>query len=306
MGWVENSGLTTAGELLLYNRPFDNNINEAIITAQWESSVEQVSQLTITLDDPNFSILANGVFTPRAPISLNGYNLVVAAVETNDGSGLGGLSVYCRPDTIDRLKRLRGAKVRKKMSPSTFVGSECAAAGVPAFIQPSPRRAKVARDVAKKGEHYDLDAYPSAWTTITRFADELGFLAYELEGKLYFGQPTFIADRMPAFEVQWSNAYGATSRETQTNPVCRWSIDSEDTEVELNIPLVHTGEAKIGSRLLLNGFPGFSGQYLLKSVSYPVAGTGWYTITGSTMRNPHPSGDPDAKAPKKKKPKKRK
>lgn len=305
MPWIESSGITTAGELTLYNRPFDNNLNDAIVSAVWESSVDQVSQLTITLDDPNFTILANGAFTQRAPVGLNGYQLIVSAVETNDGSGLGGLTISCRPNAIDKLKQLRGAKVRKKVSPSTFVGSECAAAGVAiGDIQPTPKRPKVSRDVAKKGEHYDRESYPSAWTTITRLADELGYLAYESGNRIYFGQPTYLSSRLPSFEVQWSNASGATSRETQLNPVCRRSVDSEDTEVELNIPLVHAGEAQIGSRLQLNGFPSFSGEYLLRSVSYPVVGTGWYTITGSTMRNPHPSGDPDAKKKKKKRRKK--
>lgn len=296
MGWVEHSGIVTAGELLLHNRPFDNNINEAILSAQWDSSVDQVSQLSITLDDPDFSILASNAFSRRTPISLNGHNLVVAAVESGDGSGRGGLTVDCRPNAVDQLKQLRGKRVVKNRSPSTFVGSECAAAGVAiGKIQPSTVRKKISRDVKKKGEYYDRDSHPSAWTTITRLADELGYLAYELDNAIYFGQPTYISNLMPAFTVQWSNASGATSYETQVNPICRWSIDSEDTEVEVNIPLIHAGEAKIGSRLILQGFPGFAGSYFLKGVSYPVVGTGWYTLTASTLRNPHPSGDPDAK-----------
>lgn len=306
MGWVENSGIVTAGELRLHNRPFDNNLNEAIMSATWDESVDQVGQLTIEFDDPDFGILSQNVFSRRTPISLNGRNLFVAAIETNDGSGRGGLSVSSRPSAVDTLKRLRGSKVRKNISPSTFVGSECAAAGVTiGLIQPSTTRKKVSRDVKKKGEHYDRDSYPSAWTSITRLASELGFLAYELDNALYFGQPTYISDRMPAFTVQWSNSSGATSYETQVNPICRWSIDSEDTEVEVNIPLQHAGQAKIGSRLILQGFPEFSGSYFLSGVSYPVVGTGWYTLTASTLRNPHPSGDPDAKTKKQKKKRKK-
>lgn len=296
MGWVEHAGMVTAGEIRLHNRPFDNNLNEAITSATWDSSVDQVSQLTIELDDPNFSILNSGVFSRRTPISFNGSNLIVAAVETNDGSGLGGLSVSCRPDTIDKLKQLRGKKVRTNISPSTFVGSECAAAGVPiGIIQPGAKRKKVSRDVKQKGDYYDQDAMPSAWTTITRLASELGYLAYESNNKLYFGTPKFLADNMPSFTVQWDKSSGVTTTETQVNPICRWSIDSEDTEVEVNIPLVHAGSAQIGSRLILQGFPEFSGSYFLSGVSYPVAGTGWYTITATTLRNPHPSGDPDKK-----------
>jgi len=221
----------------------------------------------------------------KTPVTYRGLKLIVSVVETSQGGGLGGITVRCRPAIVDKLKARTGVKVMKKVSPSTFVQSECKAVGATSVVQKSNKRAAIARDVKKSGESYDASSMPSSWTTFRRLADELGYVLYEVEGKVYFAQPTYIVAQKPKVLVSW---YSQDGNEPLTIPQFRRSVDDTDIEVSLELPLERASECIPGHGLVVKGFPSFSGTYMITQVNYPLVGAGTVSVTASTVKNPEP------------------
>lgn len=277
--------LPSAEDVLFRGRKITRDLSQQISNMTLELGIDQVTELTIGIEDPLFETLKSGVFDLNTPVTYRDLKLMVAVVETSSGGGLGGITVRCRPSVVNKLKKRRGSKVLIQISPSTFVQSECKAVKAPFTIQKSPKRGHVARDLPQKGETYDEADYPSSWTTFRRLADELGYVMYEVAGHIYFGKPTWIVAQKPKVNVQW---YSENGTEPLTIPNFRHSIDSTDVELSLELPLERASECIPGHGLVISGFPTFSGTYMITQVSYPLVGSGTVSVTASTVKNPEP------------------
>lgn len=262
---------------------------DRLLMADVEMTTDQASEITLTFDDPAFEILSSGLLTMKTPVTYRGLRLYVAVIETNEGGGLGGLTVRCRPMAIRKLKDLRGSYTAKQITPARFLIGECKRAGItePPVAQTSGKRKKIARDIAENNATYDPAEYPSAWTTMQRLAEEEGFLFYEVGGTIFFGQPTWLVSHQPKVEVMW---YADNGLEPFQIPQIRQSEDSKDLEIDLTLPLKRAGGVMPGTGIKLNGFPKYSGTYFINSVAYPLAGDGDMTLSVSTIRNPEKAG----------------
>jgi len=277
--------LPSAEDVLFRGRKVTRDLKEQISNMTLDMGIDQITELTIGIEDPLFETLKSGLFDLKTPVTYRGLKLIVSVVETSQGGGLGGITVRCRPAIVDKLKARTGVKVMKKVSPSTFVQSECKAVGATSVVQKSNKRSAVARDVKKSGETYDVASTPSSWTTFRRLADELGYVLYEVEGKVYFAQPTFIVAQKPKVLVSW---YSQDGKEPLNIPQFRRSLDDTDIEVSLELPLERASECIPGHGLVISGFPSFSGTYMITQVNYPLVGAGTVSVTASTVKNPEP------------------
>lgn len=274
------------GDLLFRGRQLPEPVVSKLSTIDLDMGISQVTEMTLTFDDPTFEILKTGIFDLNTEVIYRGLKLRIAVLETNAGGGLGGITIRCRPKAVYKLKKLRGTFVMQNVSPAVYVATECKKVGLkPPITQPSPIKNRIARDVKEEADYSDETNFPSAWTTFQRLANEVGYVMYEIGGVIYFGKPTFLVKKQPKLQVSW---YPETGNEPYSIPEFRQSIDSEDIEVSLELPLERSGSVYPGLGLQLQGFPKFSGNYLVTSVSYPMAGPGTISVSASTIRNPKP------------------
>jgi len=259
-------------DLLVMGTKLKTNIQDNVTKASIELTTDQVSQITIDLVDPGFKILKSGIFNPKTPVRYQKLNFIVSTVSTKEVSGNEGIQIKCRPKKVYELKQRRGAKVMSGASPSEFVKAECQAVGAKFAVQDSPGRSQVARDVQEKDKTYQEDEEPSSWTTFQRLARELGYIVFELNDTVYFGKPTWFVGRTEKspFIVNWKT--GSTSLYALTIPACSKSLDSKETTISLSMPLDRTKDAATGIALKMNGVPTFTGNYMIKSISYDLAG----------------------------------
>jgi hypothetical protein len=268
-----------------------NQVSEVTI----DMGVGQVTELSFTIEDPGFKILSTGVFDINTKVTYKGLQLSIAVVETGAGGGLGGFTIRCRPEIVNKLKKRRGKLVLNNLSPSTFVSREVKAVGGKIVTQPSPKRSRIARDVPQKGESYDPTSFPSTWTTMQRLADELGYLMYEVGGTIYFGKPTWLVGNTPKVNVVW---YPENGKEPYSIPEFRQSVDNEDIELSLELPIEKSGSVFPGYGITLTGFPKYAGTYFINNVTYPLVGPGTVTVSASTIKNPEPQKAGDEKGSK--------
>lgn len=281
-GLQNTSGI---GEVMVRGVSLANSIRDNIVSVDVDMGTDQVSELSFSIEDPNFEYLRRGIFDKNTPVNYRGLKLIVSVVETTEGGGLGGLSIKCRPLSVSKLKKLRGKFTMRSVTSATYVQAECAKAGVTVVAQPGQKKKNIARDIPQKGTRYDQSNYPSAWTTIQRLASEQKWLMFELGGVIYFGSPEWIMGKSPNVSVNW---YLENGTEPYTIPSIRDSLDSTDIEVSMDLPIERAGKVFPGYGLVLNGFPKYAGTYLIKNVSYPLVGTGTISVSASTFKNPKP------------------
>lgn len=128
-----------------------------------------------------------------------------------------------------------------------------------------------------------------------RLASEKGFLLYEVGNTLFFGKPTWLVGRAKKVQVVWD---GTAEQAPLSFPEFRKSLDSEDVELTIKLPVERASELRPGIGLSLSNYPKFSGTYLIKSIQYPLVGPGEISVTASTVRNPEPQKSGDVDPPK--------
>lgn len=273
------------------------DIAEQVTAAPIDLGTDQVTELSLIVEDPDLRLLRTGLFALGTPVDYGDLRLLISALAVDGGkAGTGGLTVECRPVLVDRMKRRRGPLVLRNVSPSTFVETEAKAAGARGtVIQPSATRKQVARDVPKAGDEPGSGEAPSSWTTCQRLATELGYLFYEAAGFVYFGRPSWLLSRLPRTSVTWGRAAIDEPHLSAIKvPSVRRTRDS-GTVATAGVELDYTraAEARPGRALSLLGVPGFDGRYLITGASFDLAGTGPVTLDASTPIDPKPAPPED-------------
>ena len=272
------------------------NLANSVEGATAELTMEQVSQVTFSVDDPDFQILRRSKLPLGADIGVMGERLSIAAIETGAGGGEGGFDIICRPRLVRKLKERKGAAVVSNISPSDYVRRETEAVGGRAHVQSSAKRGQIARDVKQKGDPESEEN--SAWTTFNRLANELGYVVYESSGTIHFGQPTWLMANNTRLNAYWTSNENRRGRRHLTDfPVIRESVDNFGIldgliQATLQIPLEQAQYFRPGRGVSLHGMPRYSRTYLITSVSYPLAGGGTeVTVEAQTPKNPLPQKD---------------
>lgn len=250
------------------------DIAELVTDAKVSYSADQVTQLTVELENPGWGVMHRGVLTSKAAMDYQHLKLKVASLRIHGGaSGMGGVTVEARSEAVQALKERRGPLVMSNASPTDFVAAECRAVGLTNVVaEDTAKRPQVARDVPdpqSAGGGAGAEA-PSSWTTIRRLAEEVGFLVFEWEDVVVFARPSWLVGTQrlgPIVYVGWGPGT-RPEHELQVAPECRWSIDSGEVTVSLTLPPERQRECRPGKALNLGGAPGFDGVYMIESVDW--------------------------------------
>lgn len=268
------------------------DLRQALVSASFNSSVSQISQVDMQFTDKDWKILGSNLITMGMSVDIGGLQMEVSVLETGDTNGVESFSVKCRPRFVRALKRRVGTRVMKNVSPSQFVAEECKAVGIKYRVQSSARRNQVARDLPKEGTQ-EVENPPSSWTTFTRLARELGYLAFDSGNQFFFGKPTYFHS-----EGFYANTYANYVRgksgpgHVYTVPQLTRSFDSPGESLSTTMHTDSVMGILPGMRLFLKGVPTFDGEYLITSVDLDLlAARPLVNVEAGTALNDAPSGD---------------
>lgn len=280
----------TLDGIVLRNGKWSDNVSTDTISAKVEMTTDEVTQLTIAIDDPGLKILSKSHLPLGAPMTYQKLKLSIASIEVG-GDESETLTVVARPRVVRALKKRRGKMVMKGLSPSEFVRIETEKAGGEAVCQSTSSRTSIARDVRPKGE--DSGDQYSSWSTFQRLAGEVGFIVFEYGGKIYFGEPTWLIKRHTAQVVRWdSDPADRDEGKTYATaiPNCRKSEDDEGrSTVTLSVDRKRAHLFRPGLGVRLEGVPGFNKTFLISAVAYDIASAETdVEITAVTPHDPTP------------------
>lgn len=289
-------------KIVLRGAVLTREVAENVTSASISLATDKVSQLTVTLADPDLLIARSGFVTKDASVAYEDLRLVIATYAINGGpAGTGGITFEARTGVVAALKARQGDFMLHNLSRSDWVVAESKAAGGRAVVQPSASFAQLSRDHQPAGVLPQPDAVkPSSWTTFERYAKELGYWVFDVGDTIYFGAPSwFRANRIgPILTCGWLGV--PDKYRTLSIPECRQSDDATNkVEVTVQLPYTRAVEARPGRLLRLLGMPTFTGTYIITNVDFSLAGAGLVTVKAITPHDPIPSlgNNPDATTP---------
>lgn len=269
-----------------------SRVEEATVTATIDLSLDAVSQLVVTYQDPTLTTLNKRVVHKGARLAFDQWEFVVAAIDLGEADGVPRVTVTARSRLAQRLRRDRGPLVQANVSPTTFLERLVRKAGGKFVGQPSPSQKNVARLDASPDAGADAVA-ESTWDAAVRLAQELGYVVFEDRGTVHFGKPTWLLARGTRRIVRYPTASPQDPREREPLghvPTVRTSDDDEKHRVTGSVPVAqrHAAEFVPGTRLTLRGVPQFEADYLVRKVSYALDGASPVTVEFETPVDPEP------------------
>lgn len=239
-----------------------------LISMTVSRTMSEVSELVVTVDDPDWQMLATLGEPLGGQIRTMSLNYIVDSYDLDSGGGQGGLTLNCRPKSVRDLKNRRGALVMNKVSPTTFAQREVLAVGGKFVGQPSPVRSRVAREVKSNTD----DEKPSSWTTIRTLAESLGYIFYEDNNVFYFGKPSWLAKSATRLKINRKHT-DPTMRPLNL-PTMSASLDEPNaSEYSFEMGVEHAVDMHPGMAVDIVNFPARNGAYLLNSIDHPIYGS---------------------------------
>lgn len=257
------------GKIIARGGKLSANVAERVIDGAVELTSSEATQLTLRLvDDADLNVLGSGLFAAGTPtkagsrLNYGGLRLEVRAVEIAPRGSDHTLTVTARSLGISKLKRARGARVWRNLTPTQAARQLAKEAGLGFVGQSSGKRTSIAR---KGGEEVE-----TSWDLLTRLASELQFIVYEAAGVLYFGKPTWLVEELDPYRLRWKGA--ATGSHVDALPTCRRSGDDPKALATIAAALRGDDAEDLtpGHALALSGVPTFEGRYLIDRITIPL------------------------------------
>lgn len=256
--------------------------DERLLSADLELTVDQISELSFKLNDPNWVYLAS--FGKDGPLKKDAQyrNLMlrVASYSCDGGpTGMGGTTLKLQPRGLMRMRDIQGALTRNDISPTQFVRDSAANCGMTFLGQDSQSRPTITRDVGETEQEKNDN---NEWTTNQRLAAEEGFLIFERYNELVFASPKWLYDNQPVHTLGLGDSVKDRHARLLEVPDIEVSASKNTTnEVSFKIPMTLAEKILPGHAVHVLGLPaGLSEKKLLVTkVGYPLAGVGDLSIT---------------------------
>lgn len=253
-------------------------------TPMFSSGVTTVPHLVFTIVDPEGDLLwrMHNLWVKGTRVQYQDLDLRLDELIFEPGShGTGQLTITAVDDIAYALMGLQGPRTAENISATQWIAQELGLAGLDPnqwFLGESvPTQSVIARDDADQSSTSGSGAQPSAWTTATRLAQELGKRIFISGKRLVFGSA--------AFAMQWAAEgpltlawHAATDSERWMNlPTAKsTSVGNRSNVLEVTgkVPLNRAKFFRPGVPVLVHNTPSVAGdepvRFMVSSMSHSI------------------------------------
>lgn len=161
------------------------NISEYVMDMSVSLTLDETSEIALTVFDPGLQLLNANYFQVRQIVEYLGMKFEMAAVEVAQGGGGPQVTIQCRPHATQVLKRWKIAEVLNVATATDYAAQKARDVGLAFFAEDS-----AARQVVNQVNNDKADE--SVWDVLGRLASELGFVRFEIDGRLFFCSEAFL------------------------------------------------------------------------------------------------------------------
>lgn len=232
--------------------PYASDLAEYVTSAEVDMSWDAITQVSMQIEDPGLQFYKTNMFDLGTEVAFNGIPYIINDVAVTGGSStLGGVTVKCRPKSVQLLKNRIGRFNLPNASSTDFALSECKTVNVSFYGQATLLQPNIARDVPQPSDM--SGEIPSTWTTLERLAQQEGFVLFESNGAIFFAQPTWLFDTFSinngSIGVYWESKRSAF--ENQQDLALEEAIGLRDTRSIVNMSNFPSPGTMVVDRLAL-------------------------------------------------------
>lgn len=168
-------------------------IRDSVTRLQYDLSASMVSQISVTVHDPQLQMHNNNYFMIGRTVHYLKQKFEIADVTITHDS-IDTTSFIARLQATQKMRRDKGQKSFGNTSPSEFAAAMAAKFGLKIFAEDSPRNGTIVRESNKNKDESTFDV-------LQRLARDLDFRFFEAKGVLFFASEEFIVENSDKFEL---------------------------------------------------------------------------------------------------------
>lgn len=161
------------------------DVSDIITSMEVSLTLDEASQLTIRLIDPGLERYTANYFQIRQQVTYIGIDFEVAAIDLQQGSSGPEVTLTCRPQKIQALKRDKGRAVFTGGSGAAYAAAKAREVGLAFFGENAAPKTAVTQVANNSVDE-------SSWDVLKRVASENGFVCFESDGRLFFCSEPFL------------------------------------------------------------------------------------------------------------------
>lgn len=173
-------------------------------------TADMASQVTFTVADPGLRMLRANYFQVRQQVSYLNQKWEMSAVEVRQGQGGEQVVLECRLQSVQKLKRDKGAKTFSEGSPTAFASARAKEVGLGFFGETTPRKGTISRIRNDRTDE-------STWDVLVRLAGENQFWVFESDGRLFFTSQQFLLGKFALLATNTNPGFLSTRINWATN-----------------------------------------------------------------------------------------
>lgn len=255
------------------------DVTDAIVDFQVSLSLNQSSQISVSVVDPDFAFAKANYFQVRRDIFYRNLWFEISAVEVSRSDSIHPVyKLECRSKAVQLMKRDKKPEAYRGMAAYDFALTVSKRFGLKFVGERTTKKQAIV-----KGKNKNSD--DSVWTVLQSLAQEQQFVCFESEGTLFFCSEKFLLGKWgdPNFDL-FGGKFIPFQYPEHNQP---WQKKAEDKYVLLDMPSVRRSDDDIkaadgsilvdrangvnlrpGMTIYLGGIPDFEALYIITDVQF--------------------------------------
>jgi hypothetical protein len=243
----------------------NKTLQNRIISASLSWTMDAVSELSFSVDDPNMKMFKSNWFQVRRDMEFGGSFFEIAAVEVGPGQGQGAeVKIQARLRAIQRMKRDKEPKAIQGVTATDYAALAAQEFGLGFVGEATKTRRSVQKATGS-------DSDESIWSVVQRLAGEAQFSAFESDGTLYFASQEWLLGKWANIQIAYPSPASSPYQVLEI-PSCRRS-DDQPIDADGTMVLARSNTTlrlRPGMTMILSGMGEFDREYLLGEVTFDL------------------------------------
>lgn len=250
-------------------------IHESTTRLSYDLSASMVSQITVSVHDPDFEMYKNNYFMIGRTVEYLSQIFEISDVDIIHGT-TDQVNFIARLQATQAMRRDRGPMSWGQISPSTFASIMADKFGLDKFMEDTAVDGAIVREHTDKKDESTFDV-------LRRLANALDFRFFEAKGVLYFASEEFIVANTDSFTINIPS--NSTDAYFGSRVTVKRSTDTKKASTAQLSLVQNSSTLSIypGASFEIKGVPHFEGKYMVDRVTFQAGPTSTVSVAGTNV-----------------------
>lgn len=255
------------------------DIAENITSMRLSLTMDQASELSFSVVDPNFVFASNNYFQIRRDVFYRELIFEIARVEVAKSESVHPeYRLTCYNKNVQMMKRDKKPEAYRGISASDYARTVAKRFNMNSVVQETPKKQSIVKGRSSKSDE-------NVWDVLQRSAADAEFVCFEIDNCLFFCSQTFLLGKWGDPNYQYMGnffvPFGWPDNDDKAFPgsaqkyilldmptFVRSENDPMDAEGTLSVERINGVQLRPGMTINITGIPDFENGYLVTEVSF--------------------------------------